>query len=65
MKMNRVDLENFILKYDVIHAALKVICNRNLKQPRNKGDIGLFGDIWVLAGIKLKIVNNVCFFSAI
>ena len=52
-----------MLKYDVMqHDALKVICNENLKRPRNLGDIGSFGDIWVLAGIYLKIVKLSRFF---
>jgi hypothetical protein len=34
--------EKFILKYDVIHDALKLICNKTLKRPRSFGDIGSF-----------------------
>ena len=34
-----------ILKYDVIHDALKVICNKNIKCPRIFGDIGSLGDM--------------------
>jgi hypothetical protein len=37
-KFLKVYLGNLILKYDGIHDAFKVICNKNLK--RNSGDIG-------------------------
>jgi hypothetical protein len=40
IKIKKVDMRNFILKYDAIDDALKVICNINLKRPRNCGDIG-------------------------
>ena len=40
MKIKKGDLGNQILKYDVIHDALKVICNKNLKRLRNFGDMG-------------------------
>ena len=45
IKIEKRRLGNLILKYDVIHEALKVICNKNLKRPQNLGDIGSFGDI--------------------
>ena len=35
-------MKNLSLKYDVIHDALKVICDKILKRPRE------FGDIWVI-----------------
>ena len=38
VKIERVDLRNWILKYDVIHDAFKVICYKNLKRRRNLGD---------------------------
>ena len=44
-KFKRVDLRNVTLKYDVIHAALEVICNKHLKRPRKFDDIGSFGDM--------------------
>ena len=47
-------LRNFILKYDVIHDALKVICNKNIKRLRNFGDIGSFGGI----GTGRKLAKN-------
>ena len=40
IKIKKKNLENFILKYDVIHDALEVMYNKNLKRPRNFGDIG-------------------------
>ena len=45
IKIQKVDLDNSILKYDVIHDTLKVICDKHLKCPRNFGDMGSFGDI--------------------
>ena len=39
LKFKRVDLENLIVKYDVIYDALEVTCNKNLKRPRNFGNI--------------------------
>jgi hypothetical protein len=36
---------NLISKEDVGHDELLVICNKNLKRPRNFGDIGKFGEI--------------------
>ena len=36
----KVDLRNSVLKYDVIHNALNVICDKNLKRPRNFSDMG-------------------------
>ena len=45
-KFIELDLGNLILNYDIIHDALKVICNKNLKRPRNFGDIGSLGHIW-------------------
>ena len=41
IKIKKVDLGNFIFKYD----AIKVICNKNRKGPRNFGHIGSFGDM--------------------
>jgi hypothetical protein len=32
-------MRKLILKYDVIHGVLKIICNKNIKHPRNFGDI--------------------------
>jgi hypothetical protein len=40
IKVKKVDLGNLILKYDVIKYAIKVIRNKNLKRPRNSGDMG-------------------------
>jgi hypothetical protein len=45
LNLEKRDLRNKILKYDVNHDALKVRCNENLKRPRNLGDNGSFGDI--------------------
>jgi hypothetical protein len=56
---------NFILQYDVIHDALEVICYKNLKRPRNFGDIASYGNILALAGIKLKFVKLRRFFGDI
>ena len=39
-KFKKVDLGNSILKYDVIQDALKVICDKNIKSPREFGDMG-------------------------
>jgi hypothetical protein len=36
----KVDLKNLILKYDVIHDALKVTFNKNSHNLRNFGDMG-------------------------
>ena len=44
-KIEKSKFQNFILKYDVIHDALKLVCNKNLRRPRNFGDMGFFGDI--------------------
>jgi hypothetical protein len=44
-KFKKVDLGNSSLKYDVIHDALKVICNTNLKRSSNFGDIASLGDM--------------------
>ena len=44
-KSKRVDLGNSILKYGFLYDALQVIFNKNLKRPRNFGDIGSFGDL--------------------
>ena len=41
----RVDLGNSILKCDVIYDALKVICDKNLKRPRNLTILGSLYDI--------------------
>jgi hypothetical protein len=54
MKLKKVDLKNLILKYDVIHDKLGVICNTNLKRPRNFGDIGSLGDM----GTRRKLPEN-------
>ena len=40
MKIQKSRFGKFNLKYDVIHDALKVICNENFKRPRNFGDMG-------------------------
>ena len=45
IKIFKVDLENAILKYDVIDDAFKVICNNNLKRSREFGDIRYIGDM--------------------
>jgi hypothetical protein len=39
-KLKKVDLGNSILKNDVIHDALRVICNKNLKLRGRFGDLG-------------------------
>ena len=39
-KFKKVELGNIILKYEVIHDALEVICNKNVKHPLNFGEIG-------------------------
>ena len=44
-KLKKWDWGNSILKYNVIHDALKVICNKTIKHPRKFGDIGFFGDM--------------------
>jgi hypothetical protein len=36
-KCKKVDFGNLILKYDVIHDALKVMCNKKLQRIRNFG----------------------------
>jgi hypothetical protein len=42
------------LKHDVIHDALRVICNKNLKRLRNFSDIGSFGNM----GTGTNLANN-------
>jgi hypothetical protein len=42
-KFKKSDLENLIMKYDVIHDGLRVICKKKLKRPRNFDDIGSYG----------------------
>ena len=44
-RVKKVNLRNLIVKYYVIHDALKVIRNKNLKHPRNLDLIGSFGDM--------------------
>ena len=44
-KAKKGNLGNFIMKYNFIHDALKVITNQNLKRQRNFEDIGSFGDM--------------------
>jgi hypothetical protein len=43
----KIDLRNSILKYDVIHGALKVIRNENFKRPLYFGDIGSFANMGI------------------
>jgi hypothetical protein len=40
MQIEKSRLGNLIFKYDVIHDALKLISDKNLKRPRNLGDMG-------------------------
>ena len=50
-----MDLGNSILKCEFIHEAFKVICNNNLKRPREFDDMGT-------RSIKAKIVKLRRFF---
>ena len=53
----KVDLINFIFKYDVIYDAFKIIRNKNLKRQHNFGDIGSFVDMGtdINLGLNCKI----------
>ena len=39
INIQKINFGNFVLKYDVIHNALVVIYNKNLKRSSNYGDM--------------------------
>ena len=39
IKIEKIEFRNSILKYDVIHDVLKVICYKKLQRRRNFGDM--------------------------